>query len=60
MLAQADTVLVSPIYLDRIPSWRAQSPTEIVPLGDMIARESLDMLDMMEAPLVATDRTPSA
>ena len=57
MLAQADTVLVSPIYLDRIPSWRAQSPTEIVPLGDMIALESLDM---MEAPLVAADRTPSA
>ena len=57
MLAQADTVLVSPIYLDRIPSWRAQSPTEIVPLGDMIARESLDM---MEASLVAASRTPSA
>jgi hypothetical protein len=35
----------------------AQSRTEIVPLGDMIARESLDM---MEASLVAASRTPSA
>ena len=57
VLAQADTILVSPLYLDRIPAWRAQSRTEIVPLGHMIARESLDM---MEASLVAADRTPSA
>jgi DNA-binding transcriptional regulator YhcF (GntR family) len=50
LLSETDTVFVTPPCADRIQAWQAHSKAEIVPLDDMIAQESLDM---MEASLVA-------
>lgn len=49
LLSEVDTAFVTPLCRDRIEAWQTHSKAEIVPLGDMIAQESLDM---MEASLV--------